>query len=150
MNHILIDIDVFYRDLVVCFGDTEILRKCIEYYHNTEKADYVLEFIVGTEEGKTIYSEKEGIFLLWMPHIPKTAQDYAFLSHEVFHASCAVMEKIGGSLSETSEEVYAYLITFITQKIIEGFFISFSCCGQEPETEPNLQPSLPSRESLDS
>lgn len=134
-GYALIDFTQFYRHLIVCIGDREMLRKCLTEYHDETIASEILSLIDGTEEGKTIYDESRQVFLMWMPRTPKTAQDMGFLSHEVFHAVCAVMSGIGSSLSDNTEEVYAYLITFLTQKILETFSISFSSC-QEPESEP--------------
>lgn len=124
----LIDISQFYRDVIVCFGGKETLRKCLTEYHDEEKAEEILGLFDFSGLGKTIYSNEENVFVMWFPHLPKTAQDMGFLSHEIFHAACAVMSGIGCRPSDDSEEAYAYLITFLTQKIIEKFSISFSSC----------------------
>jgi hypothetical protein len=137
-GYALIEISQFYRDLLVCIGDKEMVRKCITEYHDDVTAEEICNAIIGIECGKTIYDEHNKLFLLWIPHSPKTAQDMGFLSHEIFHAACAVMDAIGSKPSEDSEEVYAYLITFLTQKIIETFSISFSSC-QEPESGQTQQ-----------
>lgn len=141
-NHILIDIPVFYRDLIVCFGDKDTLKSALAYYHDKETAERLCTVADSNDEGTTVYDEELGVFFMWLPRKPKTAQDFGFLSHEVFHATCAVLCNIGSSLTTQSEEVYAYLITYLTQKIIEGFnFISFSSSlnGQVLVSEPSQQ-----------
>jgi len=150
-GYTLIDFTQFYRELIVCFGDKLILKKCLLEYHDENIANAILMDINGSdhEMGKTFYDEEMQLFLMWMPHTPKTAQDMGFLSHEIFHAACAIMGGIGSKLSDDSEEVFAYLITFLTQRIIEEFSISFSC-GQEPESEQTQLQSSPSLESSDS
>ena len=127
----LIDIPPFYRNLIVCMGDKETLRKCLLEYHDENIVNEVLELVKDTSLGRTVYSEDTGVFFLWVLQKPKTAQDMGFLLHEIFHAACAVMSGIGCNPSDDSEEVYAYLITFLTEKILKDFSISFSSC-QEP------------------
>lgn len=149
-EYALIDISQFYRELIVCMGNKETLRKCLLEYHDENVATELLEmFDDDYLLGRTIYSNEKNVFVLWIPRKPKTAQDMGFLSHEIFHAACAVMSGIGCSPSDDSEEVYAYLITYLTEKILKEFSISFSSC-QESESgqmQPQTSPSLESSDS---
>ena len=58
----------------------------------------------------TIQNYEGFIFLKWNT-------DVEVIVHEVFHAVCDIMRKIGTNLSSKSEECYAYPIGVISQKI---------------------------------
>ena len=45
------------------------------------------------------------------------ANDKGTLAHEIFHCVCFIMEKVGICLCHESDEAYAYLIGFITNKV---------------------------------
>jgi hypothetical protein len=46
--------------------------------------------------------------------------DHGTIAHEVFHAVQFLMDKIGCNLAHESEEPYAYLIQYVTNKIYEN------------------------------
>lgn len=50
--------------------------------------------------------------------LPPTA-DVNTIVHECFHCVVAVMSAIGSFLDESSEEVYAYTLGYITEKVSE-------------------------------
>lgn len=62
------------------------------------------------ESGKTIIRLK---------HYPNTPVGKSTLAHEVYHAVCFLMDHIGMRMSSDSEEAYAYLIGYLTEKIYE-------------------------------
>lgn len=124
-NSYLIDLAIFKRNLLVIFGDKEQLIKEVRKYHTEEELEGVLEGFTFKEDGKTVYDAKFNTFFIWMPEKPKTAQEAGTLAHEVFHATCAMLENIGMSLSDDSEEAYAYTIGFITEKLNEAM-LTFS------------------------
>lgn len=70
-------------------------------------------------------------WVVWLPSLPQSVEDMQFLSHEIFHAVCAIMIGIGVPLSDDSEEAYAYLTGYITRKVLEAFPISFSANGRD-------------------
>ena len=149
-NYLLIHIDVFYRDLLLVWGNREEIRDALLVFHSEEKTEELLDGFETWDKGRTVYSSEHNAFFAWIPEKPKTAQDVGFLVHELFHSTYAVMSNIGVPLSDDSEEVYAYTIGYLTEKILEGFSISFSSSCQEPESEQKQQQSLLSSESLGS
>lgn len=122
----LIPIDVFYRDILIVFGNEKELRKSLSKYHSKEEVDRLVDEVDFSNKGNVVYDSYNKAFFLWMPEKPKTSKDLGFLIHEVFHATCAVMSAIGIKLSDDSEEAYAYLIGFLTEKILDKLSISFS------------------------
>jgi len=43
------------------------------------------------------------------------------MAHEAFHAACSIMRHVDISLTEETEEAYAYLIGYITEQFQELF-----------------------------
>lgn len=126
----IIPIDAFFRDVLVCFGDKQTFKEALIEYHTEEEADSIMGEMDFSLNGHTFYDTVFRAFILWMPKKPETAQDWGFLSHEIFHTAYAVMRKIGVTPSDDSEEVYAYLISYLTKRIIEGFNLISSCPSQ--------------------
>lgn len=49
--------------------------------------------------------------------VPKSVTDYGTLAHEIFHAVTFILTRIGMSLTNESDEAYAYLIGYLTKEI---------------------------------
>ena len=133
----LIHIDMIRRDVLFHFGDAHSLRKELRQYHKKETIDEIVENPpkAETNSGRTIYKSDPYVMIVWLPCVPTTLDMIDTLSHEIFHATVALMNSIGASLSVESEETYAYLIGYLTKKVLEEFSISFCESGQEPALE---------------
>ena len=59
--------------------------------------------------------QNEALIRISMAGICNT--DIEIITHEAFHAICALMRSIGVTLDESSEEAYAYPLGFINKKI---------------------------------
>lgn len=148
-NYLLIDMDVFYRNLLVVWGCWKDTREALLTFHDDEIVTDLMEDFENWDKGRTVYSPQFNAFFMWVPDKPKTAQDAGFIVHELFHSTYAVMCNIGITLSDNSEEVYAYTMGYLAEKIFESFSISFSSC-QQPVSVQKQQQTLPSSESSDS
>ena len=136
MKYKIIPIDLYNRDILFIFGDEPFFRKIVRKYHTQEQTDKIIEAANIDEHsaGKTIYDKAQNAMIVWMRQLPQTAAELGTLSHEIFHAAQALMISIGANLSEDSEEAYAYLISYITKKVLEAFPIcSFCGSGQGVE-----------------
>ena len=133
----LIHIDMIRRDVLFHFGNVATLRKELRKYHKKEIVDEVVENPPKeeTSSGRTIYRPDPYVMVVWLPCIPTTTDMFDTLVHEMFHVTVALMNSIGASLSMESEETYAYLIGFLTKRVLEEFSISFCENGSEPVSE---------------
>ncbi len=137
----LINIDPFCRDIIVCFGS---LRDALLTYHDVDKVDALLsklDFSNPRLKGKTIYDNESGILAVWSPAMPTTPEDFGFLVHELFHATCVVIATIGAQPSDDTEEVYAYLLGYLTKRVLDELPVTFSVCGREIVSGQNLPKS---------
>ena len=108
----VIDIPLYNRDLLVVFGDRGYLVNQISEAYNIplQSAYSITEDIDDYSTGRYYFNIEKGKRFLWMAKVPEKPQEYATLSHEIFHAAFGIMDEIGVSPSEDSEEAYAYLI----------------------------------------
>ena len=127
MQSKIISIDIYKRDVMVCFCDKVMLeRKLKQYDIDCACLQEILDDIDDSSTGRSFSITDSGPFLLWMPRIPETAVEFGTLSHEIFHTVCFVMKGIGAEFSDDSEEPYAYLVGYLTEKILKAFKITFS------------------------
>ena len=120
MTHHMVHMDMFYRDLLIVYGDEKQTRKTLNIYFDKEEVEELLEDFTFEEKGRTVYAPKFNAYFVWLPKLPETAQDVGFLVHELFHSTYAVMCNVGISLSEDSEEAFAYMMGFLTEKVLES------------------------------
>lgn len=52
-------------------------------------------------------------------YYPSTAKDFGLVQHEIFHCIEFILDSIGMKLTYSSDEAYAYLIQYLTEKIYE-------------------------------
>jgi hypothetical protein len=69
--------------------------------------------------GRTAIHLSGGQTIIRLPSKPSTPQEFGTVSHEIFHGVDFIFNKIGIPLSEYSDEAYAYLIGYVTEKFYE-------------------------------
>ena len=121
----MLHLDMFYTDILIIYGDEDHTRKTLQKYFDEEEVNEMLKGFNFKTKGRTMPT-KFGSPLIWIPKIPETAQDVGFLVHELFHSTCAVMGNVGIDFSNESEEAFAYMIGFMTEKVLEEL-PTFSC-----------------------
>ena len=72
-----------------------------------------IELLDGAYDAKTV------MFSTGQTVIHFKTIDEGIVAHEVFHAVDFLMERIGCRLAEDSNEAYAYLVQYLTNKIYE-------------------------------
>ena len=102
----IISIDIYQHDILVFFGNKELLINELEKYLEPDQI----------EEFDTCMFDT-GQLVLYMPNVPKRIDDFVTLNHEIFHCTILILKRIGVSLSDDSEEAYAYLYEYITKMI---------------------------------
>ncbi len=112
----VVNLQVYPFDILVWFGSTDSMGKWLKKYLAKEDVEALLshEF----RKGKCAMLPT-GQTVLWLPRVPQDAGDMATLSHEIFHAVCFILDKIGMRLDDSSEEAYAYLIQYVSKQIYQ-------------------------------
>lgn len=119
----IIPIDIYNFNLFFIVGDTKELKNSLDS-HFEEKAEAVYNLMTKgmteTLTGSTALIDN-GQVILWLPDASRKGT----VAHEIFHAVCFIMEKVGIGFSNESDEAYAYLIGYLTDKVNEILSISF-------------------------
>lgn len=127
MNKI-IPIDIYNTDVMVHFGSQDTLKEELSLVYGLEGALSILKGmdIDETAIGRTVLTNT-GTIILWMLDIPKTSKEKGTMVHEIFHATCLLMNKIDVPPSSDNEEAYAYLIGYITSKVEDLLTSAYAC-----------------------
>jgi hypothetical protein len=117
------DSGIFPFDIMVCFGDKRKMFKSLEKY--IPKSGLV-EFKRKTFKKASFCMFNGGQSVIWLYKKPSNIEDLSFLNHEIFHAVYCILERVGITLTESSEETFAYLTQYLTKKIYNELVITFS------------------------
>lgn len=111
----IISIPNLYRDLMVHFGSKGTLRKVLCKYVDEETAANAVDAIGLSNKGCTVINQQKGVFFVWMPRKPQSAEDFGFLVHELLHAVSETMRAIGVDLSMTKIDKYFHSPIFVVK-----------------------------------
>lgn len=105
---------VYPFDIMFSFGETDqVLYRKLKCKGITEPE---ICDISGITRARTAVF-KEGPSIIRMKNIPKTAEEFGFLQHEIFHAVYFLFTRIGIELCEKSDEAFAYAIQYLTEQV---------------------------------
>ena len=112
--NVIIPLVVYPFDVMVSFGQTDeqlkrqLIRFGVEWDQIFEMGETTMGRTTLTPGNTTV---------LRLQKIPESCLEYGFLAHEIFHAVTFLLERIGMTLTSTSDEAYAYLIGYLTTEI---------------------------------
>ncbi len=66
---------------------------------------------------RVYYKDNDPIGVIWV----RDKKDICSIAHECFHAACWILADRGISLTDESEEAYAYLQQFLLKKILQNY-----------------------------
>lgn len=113
--------ETYPYDVIVCLGVTReqilayIDKKFVDALTPEEREDLVCEV-----RGKTFKLQNRA-FILWLRDFPRGAQGHGWLAHEIFHTADLMLRGAGITLSNDSDEAFAYQIDWLTRRIYEAF-----------------------------
>lgn len=127
---LLIKGQTFPYDVLVCLGTTkqEILDYTDKKFENcfTDEEKELLN--IEGKKGKVLRL-KNRAFILWLPTYPILSDDFGHLAHEIFHTGDLILRAAGITLSDDSDEAFAYQIGWLTEKI----YNSFNLCSSKQQ-----------------
>lgn len=119
-QNFIIPLVIYPFDIMVSVGQTddELLKSVKQFGLNRNDISEVLN-LHETVKGRTLMLLETNQTFMRLKGKPKTTIEFGSLQHEIFHAADFILRKIGISLSADSDEAYAYLIGYLTEKIYE-------------------------------
>ena len=119
---VIISMEVYPFEVMLSVNqDNDQLGAELGKYPNLREGDiqacaYPSEFVQGRA---VLFST--GASIIRLRKLPTTSKDYGVLAHEIFHIVTFVLDRVGMSLNiNTSDEAYAYLTGYLTEKIYEA------------------------------
>lgn len=114
-----VTIPVYYRGVLVFIGSRGQLRDHLFRYY----PDYATSMEDLEIPPAAAYTFKlEGDALIYSPSVPSEAA----MVHEIFHSVRHILGIIGVELSDETEEVFAYLMEYLSDQILP-WLKTFSC-----------------------
>lgn len=115
-TNIVVDLLIFPFTVMFSLGESDnaLLSKLKERDMPDEKNGTI--HLSDDMLGKcTLY--ENNLCLIRTKFIPKTADQYGTLHHEIFHAVSFILQELDVKLNKNTEEVYAYLTGYITREL---------------------------------
>lgn len=119
-QNFIIPLIVYPFDVMVSVNQTddELLKSVKQFGLNRNDISEILN-LHETVKARTLMLLTTNQTFIRLKSKPKKTSEYGTLQHEIFHAIDFIFRKIGISLSADSDEAYAYLIGYLTEKIYE-------------------------------
>jgi hypothetical protein len=96
---------------------TEDITKALKFVKENNDTSAKIEDFVARGLTFPINDGKPPV--IWIPHMDGSPEDISILNHELIHANFSILSWAGLSLSDSTEEVYAYNYQFLIKKFYE-------------------------------
>lgn len=112
--------DIYPFDVMVSIGESnkQLVKSLKRYEGSLMERDYELcKYTSAHAQGRACMFTNNASFLR-IRKLPKTPKEFGSLAHEIFHVATFIMDRIGMKLEVmVSDEAYAYLISYLTERI---------------------------------
>lgn len=116
-----IEIPIFAQVIGVLIGDPEDIKKDTREELALVRDDFDILFDTPYIGGKFLYNPKYNFYLIWLPKIPYSIEEYGYLVHEVQHCTFTLLDNLGFVHSSDSDEMYSYLNSYIFKEVEAKF-----------------------------
>lgn len=118
VGHFVVTIPVYGLGILLSFGQTK------EQLEATLKKRNVTTIKIRDDHGTGnlggyVQTDQSTTAVLWLRHWPERASQYNVLQHEIFHAVDYLLRNIGFTLSDDSNEAWAYAIGHVSEKVYQ-------------------------------
>ncbi len=122
MNFI-IDLTIYPYDIWFSIGESDAnfikaLSERLPDEHLSDLKEDNICFMSPECRGRTYHHLIGAQTVIRLKKKPQTAQEFGTLAHEIFHAVDFITRRIGLRLMDGSDEAYAYLIGYVTEKVM--------------------------------
>lgn len=113
-KNFILSYHIYPFDIMFSFGESD--KKLFPKLRRKGISEPELCEISGITRARAVVF-KEGPSIIRMKNIPKTAEEFGFLQHEIFHAVYFLFTRIGITLGDQSDEAFAYAIQYLTEQV---------------------------------
>lgn len=118
MTEEVIQVPIYKTAILVYYGDRKGLYKVVKKHADRATAKEVTAQYMPNTDGQTIIT-KGRTLTICMKDVPRDANSVAALIHELSHATNYILREVGIQHSEETEEVYTYLLEYLTKETLE-------------------------------
>lgn len=112
----LIQLEIFSTDIIVSIGQTDD-ELYDELKHRFTKEEFESSYMSSLDRrSDACFVVKDGFPVI---RFFDKNPDAGLIAHECFHATCFILESKKIALCNETEEVYAYLLQYLVNKIIK-------------------------------
>lgn len=112
--NVVIPLVVYPFDVMLSIGQTDQELRDVLSKFGCDWPDLLV--LPPTGLGRTVMTDSNHT-IIRLNEWPVTCNQYGTLAHEIFHAVDFIFRRIGITLSEDSDEAYAYMIGYLTEEI---------------------------------
>jgi len=117
MKHTKITDHIYGTDIILCIGEDKEFISFVKK-NFTDLVDVVEQSLESECLGLTCLNPNTKTIVIYFWNNQDKNRLLNTVTHELFHATHAIMTRVGIKLSDDSEEAYAYLIGYLTQKTL--------------------------------
>jgi hypothetical protein len=110
----VIDLGIYPCKVIVCIEDKQAIKVLEDVVSESE-----LEIFLSDENPGLTFMFSCGDVAIFIKEKPATAYQFSKLAHEIYHCATYVLNYVGVKHSKKSDEAFAYLVGFLTEKIYE-------------------------------
>lgn len=120
---------VYKFDLMIGIGIStqEFVKHMEDNFEDGVLTNEEKDLLITTHKGiggRVIMLEDSHALLMWLRKFPDSPENFACLSHEIFHAADMIIRQIGIKHSDECDEAVAHLISWYTESIYTHFKLS--------------------------
>ena len=118
-----VELEMYPFKIIFCLGEK---RKNLKSYFKNNNIQYIdwVKHAEFEELGSCTFFDDDNLLLIRLSEYPQDALGFGILQHEIFHAVTMILDHIGLKLKmKSSDEAYAYLTGYLTQKVYENLGI---------------------------
>ena len=119
-----ISCDIFKRGIYSFIGSLDQLKDWVNNKTKKEWSDEFIRMINGLEAGKigvaSYNYDNDGTGVILLPKYPETPKEYAYVTHEVIHATFILLDYCGVEyVRHTTNETFTYVAEHITRNVLD-------------------------------
>lgn len=111
-------VPIYNTTVRIVIGNAEETEGYLQKLFDEYLASKIMEDLNLPDCDGKVADLEDNSHLLWLPNTPITLQENGTLAHEIFHLAVSILINRGIPLNEDTEETVAYLIGYLTKKIL--------------------------------
>jgi hypothetical protein len=110
----------YYKVVVLMSGSPKACNRYLVKEWKVEIPDLIDSDCAG-EAIECPFMDGSTMYVIWVNRFSEKAEHMGVLMHELYHITVKILKSVGIRYSDSSEESFAYMIQFLTEKSLTFF-----------------------------